>query len=393
MKQRAQQAAKWMAVCLPAVLPFYLVRFSIGPLPTTLLELYVLILIGLSVIGFGVAGIREARSIYKPWVWPTGLFLAASLAAVLWSPIPFSGFGLWRAYILEPLAVFFFLPILIRQASERKILEKVMAGAVIGVGLWSVVQFSGGLPIPSPWDVAVGEGRRATGPFPFPNALALFAVPFGAYLFQCWMKEKKEWVYLAGVIAAFVSTMLAQSDGGLLALLAAIVMVLLSEKKLRMPVAALIVLVMIAAFAIPQTRSKIIEEATFQSWSGRVRVWMWDETRHMLADHPITGAGMAGYPTVFAPYHEKPFIEIFQYPHNIVLNFWSETGLVGLIAFGWIVYNWIKRRNDWTALAPLIAILIHGLVDVPYFKNDLALAFWLLIFLTTTRLDREAVKR
>jgi hypothetical protein len=29
----------------------------------------------------------------------------------------------------------------------------------------------------------------------------------------------------------------------------------------------------------------------------------------------------------------------------------------------------------------MIAIVIHGLVDVPYFKNDLAAMFWLMIAL------------
>jgi hypothetical protein len=38
------------------------------------------------------------------------------------------------------------------------------------------------------------------------------------------------------------------------------------------------------------------------------------------------------------------------------------------------------------ALPVIIAILVHGLVDVPYFKNDLAVLFWMLIALTT-RID------
>ena len=32
-------------------------------------------------------------------------------------------------------------------------------------------------------------------------------------------------------------------------------------------------------------------------------------------------------------------------------------------------------------MAALSAILIHGLVDTPYFKNDLSIIFWVLIAL------------
>lgn len=34
------------------------------------------------------------------------------------------------------------------------------------------------------------------------------------------------------------------------------------------------------------------------------------------------------------------------------------------------------------ALASMAALLVHGLVDVPYFKNDLAVLFWILISLS-----------
>jgi len=63
------------------------------------------------------------------------------------------------------------------------------------------------------------------------------------------------------------------------------------------------------------------------------------------------------------------------------------------LAFGWIVVTWVRKRISWIAMAPLVAILVHGLVDVPYFKNDLAMAFWLLVFLTTIQLDHARENR
>jgi O-antigen ligase len=91
------------------------------------------------------------------------------------------------------------------------------------------------------------------------------------------------------------------------------------------------------------------------------------------------------------PHHHDRFID----PHNIVLNFWSETGLLGLAAFTWIlvmafVVSWRGGRRPDEGWRPLhlgvflamVAVVVHGLVDVPYFKNDLALEFWALLGIT-----------
>ena len=80
------------------------------------------------------------------------------------------------------------------------------------------------------------------------------------------------------------------------------------------------------------------------------------------------------------------------YPHYIFLNFWTEIGLLGALIFTWLIgryyYDAIKllskvEKNKRPLLLALIgamsAIFIHGLVDVPYFKNDLAIIFWLLV--------------
>ena len=132
---------------------------------------------------------------------------------------------------------------------------------------------------------------------------------------------------------------------------------------------------------------------TFNEWSGKVRLIIWRESWAMLKDHPVFGAGFGAYPEVIKPYHRATVIEIFQFPHNILLNLWSETGLLGIMAFAWILWTWIRlsthdaRRTTHSSLLPalaiVLAIVVHGLVDVPYFKNDLAMLFWILIALTT----------
>ena len=50
------------------------------------------------------------------------------------------------------------------------------------------------------------------------------------------------------------------------------------------------------------------------------------------------------------------------------------------------VQTWRGRRagSEWGPIElgvflALVAVLVHGLVDVPYFKNDLSLEFWVLL--------------
>ena len=88
-------------------------------------------------------------------------------------------------------------------------------------------------------------------------------------------------------------------------------------------------------------------------------------------------------------------VEIYFYPHNIILNFWSEVGFFGLLIFMWLIAKQLflsfksatknKERDRFLTLGvgtAMTAIIIHGLVDVPYFKNDLAIIFWVIIALT-----------
>ncbi|MDO8444025.1 MAG: hypothetical protein Q7S80_00785, partial [bacterium] len=74
------------------------------------------------------------------------------------------------------------------------------------------------------------------------------------------------------------------------------------------------------------------------------------------------------------------------HPHNVYLAMWLNLGILGLIIFVIMVVNFFRRlwpqRNYYLALclmAAMSAILIHGLFDTTYFKNDLSAIFWLIL--------------
>ncbi len=141
----------------------------------------------------------------------------------------------------------------------------------------------------------------------------------------------------------------------------------------------------------PKWGPPIIQKLTFQKWSGSVRLAQYRETWALLRDHPIRGAGLAGYQQAIRPYHEKQDVEIFLYPHNLLLAIWSELGLAGLLLFLATLYQFFKfvlvkcqvSGVRCGTAAALLALLVHGLVDVPYFKNDLAMLFWVIVAVGT----------
>ncbi len=405
----AWRKPKFAVLVLPALLPAYLLRTKIGPLPTTLLELvWISTLIG-ATVGLGkdiwLKGFENAR----PWRWALVLWSLATAVAVAVAPDHIAALGLWRAYILEPIAYFILLSACLKDNRDRRLLITSLLSVTFFVTLWAIFQYATGLGIPHPWDTSFLT-RRATGPFPYPNALSLFCAPLAALFFGLAINNHRpersaaelkdlskgpstssgrQYLLWLGFFAAVLSTLLAKSVGGSLAILSAVSFLLIWNKKTRLPAISAIILGLAIVFAVPQIRAPVVKNLTFQDWSGRVRVWMWQESWDMLKDRPILGAGLGAYPEVFKPYHKKTFIEIFQYPHNIILNLWSETGLLGITAFLLIVVTWIRlvlKKKTGTAvyLLPLIAILVQGLVDVPYFKNDLAILFWIFACLASS---------
>ena len=166
---------------------------------------------------------------------------------------------------------------------------------------------------------------------------------------------------------------------------------------------------------------------------GQIRQELWKETWQMLKDGKLLlGAGLANYQSAVAPYHQSGIyvrnddpefdkwvaisleyqqkvwqpLEIYLYPHNIFLNFWSELGLAGMLLFVWIIGKFLmldfrllisdyKNKSLILGLTgAMIVIVVHGLVDAPYFKNDLAVLFWLLIgMLGVLNLELKNIKQ
>lgn len=386
-----EKALSWLCVLLPWAALGYGIRFSLFGLPTTALEIYLFILFVVFTVVRRPSGWRVAwKQLPSRWLLLSWIVIGA--LAAQWSPSLWKGLGLWRAYILEPILMLMIVNVTLEYRRDRDQLRTSLWTAAAFVSLWAVIQFLTGRGIPAEWSLPMLEGRRATGPYSFPNAVALFVAPITAYAGARWWWFRER---LAGVVAilGLGGTLVARSDGGVIAILVSWFVVLVFVKRGRWLVGGATAAGAIGLALIPKIASSIWEAVTFQGWSGRVRIWMWQETWQMLKAHWFLGAGLGGYPIVFDAFHKKRFIEIFQYPHQFILTAWSEVGLIGLVIFIGLLITFGRRAwksstllpQRMIGLAPLIAIVVHGFVDVPYWKNDLVIIFFLLWWLVAWR--------
>ncbi|MEK7211518.1 MAG: O-antigen ligase family protein, partial [Patescibacteria group bacterium] len=318
-----------------------------------------------------------------------------------------------------------------------------LAISVFYVSIIAIAQRFFGWPIPYPWQSEL----RVTSIFEYPNAVGLFIAPIlmlilgflisrifatacpvgrpacpvgrdctdtvtpprpplvrggnetirvirgpvgGALVKSRALFDVKTFFLIVTFFLGILAIILAKSDGAIVGLAAGLaVLGIIYNRKTRLAAAILLIAIAIVILAVPSVNQLVGEKFLLGDWSGYVRQTIWGETWQMLKDNPLLGAGLAGYQTVFAPYHQAKGIEIFMYPHNIFFNFWSELGMLGLLGFIWMIVEWFKktisnfqfpisRPFTIAVLSSMIVILVHGLVDVPYFKNDLAFLFWII---------------
>jgi O-antigen ligase len=191
-------------------------------------------------------------------------------------------------------------------------------------------------------------------------------------------------VWLAIVGAAF---MVMFSKGGYEAMLALVVVALLTAPRWRLPVLGALV----AAAAITTQVPLLMQRLSTVPWSLQGREAIFGSTLDMIRSHPIFGVGLGGYTYLFRGV--TPEI----YPHDVWLTFWVETGLLGVVSFaviffmlqwmGWRAWPTVEQVNRawlWGGLGGLVLWFFHGVVDSPYWKNDMAVEFWIMAALVFT---------
>ncbi len=390
---------------ITALLPTYLLRSNIGWLPFTFLEL----LIWFTFFGWLMQAWKRNTlfsTVLRNYRLGISIILLASIFSVIIAPSITAAAGLWKAYIIQPLLLFIIAKNII---VSKKDLQYILIGfgiSALYLALFALYQKLTGVGIPTgPW--VAPETRRVTSLFTSPNALGMYLAPlcsiFIGYSIANFKQAKKTSIFLlTTVVISLLSLIFTKSEGTFIGLAVSVGVFLWFTKyrKLFASLAiALVALVTLIASPLGQhinqpVHQKIYTTLTFQDQSGQNRLWLWNLAWQQLTSSPQTfifGTGLFGFSEIQNQTRNPDRIEALLYPHNILLNFWTELGLLGVIGFLLILCSFFKKFRQTAQLssttpwlhigivAAILGLLAHGIVDVPYFKNDLAIIFWLLI--------------
>lgn len=118
---------------------------------------------------------------------------------------------------------------------------------------------------------------------------------------------------------------------------------------------------------------------------GVPRLELYQQVVQLAQDYSFTGAGLNTFSPNFSTYELLINVPFLPHAHNLLLQVWYEQGILGLLAFVWLIiayYTWAFRRRarmNWLAVASIAAttlLLLHGLVDVLfYFSRVISLMF------------------
>lgn len=391
----------FLTVCL---IPLYIVRGEFGPLPTTLLE----VLIALSILIVIIDSFWYKRSpsallsVFRtPLLVPALLFLTAALVGALVSSNQLQAIGIYRAFFLEPW-LFFHVCLYVFKTKPQKIWDALLISGVI-VSLPAIFQFISGQPFFADAVHEVSQGRVSSF-YNSANAVALYLGPLLGILIGNFFNPifpGKKVQYLLVTLLFVFTVFLTKSLGAFLGVAAVLLMYLIyylfsvrNREKYFFNLFSLGAVVLIVSFflfwlniSLFTPKTGLIYPRPFNS-TETVRLCLWEGTRNLLSKLPVTGSGLNNFPESYGQYRTCD-TELFQYPHNLILNFWSETTLFGLLTFLYLVfvyYQWLRKSRvdsflKVTLLAYLVYFFIHGQFDVPYFKNDLSTQFWVYLCL------------
>ncbi len=241
---------------------------------------------------------------------------------------------------------------------------------------------------------------RAASFMNHPNSLAAYLNLILPFALACYVIGKRKWKKIGGYMVwiGFAVLLSAQSIGGLVAfgcMLVLAIFCFVRSRRRRLLLVAGVCALALGFYIARETLNPAHAEDSVIGYDAATRLVLWSTALDLFAHSPIAGIGWGNFPTVYGSYINISWIPAGIYNvHNIYLQLLSETGILGFVAFLWLVF--VAAREAWRqwraldselgralafgVLGAIVTLLVQGLVDSQFTAQFEAL-FWTLLAL------------
>lgn len=221
------------------------------------------------------------------------------------------------------------------------------------------------------------------------------------------IKKDKRLLYVTAIGLMGVALLLSGSRGGLVALLAQIIfLVILTTKtrgggqialKVGLAIALVAAIVAGSFFVGGENSLTRFAETAASNDITTDRAHIWSVTLSVIADNMPFGAGLGSFGIAYTPFDSMSGLARVEQAHNDYLQVLADAGIVGLIIGAFFVYRLFRQgiRHSQTdntfrrgvvagALAGCFAILVHSVFDFVLHTTAISVLFLTLVSLVSS---------
>lgn len=358
--------------------------------------------------------IREFLKAYKPigncLNWPIAILLSYHFLSVLISQHPNLSFEGFMGKSLQSVFLYFNFIECINSKKRLKVFLTIMITSCLLICTNGLYQYAFGQGFIRGH---VSNGRvysslRQANDF---AAYLVIIIPMIVCLFIIGLRQKRQ-IDISVTLNSFVSHFfkikvltfivfmmatvclgLTYSRGAWIGFILSLIAIGIVHRKVCLPFALVIIIFLSIFFPkLKEKRNPIHNRWTFFVENNRLGYWK--RALDIIKDYPVFGAGLNTYSLVSQRYTEG----WGGYPHNSYLQLTSETGVVGISIYLWMLF--VLFRCSFRAikiikiqaqrilalgfLTGLLGFLIHSFFDTSFYSVQLGSLLWIAIGLVVT---------
>jgi len=209
-------------------------------------------------------------------------------------------------------------------------------------------------------------------------------------------------IYAALLLPLGAGLMVSGSRGGIVAMLAQVILAALLLTKRSILKTALAAMLVGGVLLTAGVSDLNLNTAAINEGASRNEIWR--ATLKLFAAHPILGIGLGAYWIGITAHHDASGVLVPQEAHNDYLELLASGGVLGFALGVWFVMSVVKsaRENWWSntgfvraarvgALLGIAGVAVHSLLDFGLHLLSNAVVFLTLIMMVTARIESQKV--